>query len=53
MPDTFTLQDLADLTSDVCAGEKSGRWSARFAKVDGAIDELRDRPEHCLDLSFM
>ncbi|KAL9060723.1 MAG: hypothetical protein Q9162_000427 [Coniocarpon cinnabarinum] len=50
MPDSFTLEELKDLTEKVCNGEDS--WES-FAAVDGALDELRDRPEHCLDLNFM
>lgn len=50
MPDSFTLRELRDLAAQVCAGDKA--WSA-FEAVDGALAELRDRPEHCLDLSFM
>jgi guanosine-diphosphatase len=52
MPSSFTLAELRDLTQRVCDGEKSGSWDV-FHSVQGAIDELRDRPEHCLDLNFM
>ncbi|KAK2813430.1 Guanosine-diphosphatase [Emmonsiellopsis sp. PD_5] len=50
MPESFTLRDLQDLTSTVCAGE--GSWGV-FDGIKDALSELRDRPEHCLDLSFM
>jgi guanosine-diphosphatase len=50
MPDAFTLRELHDLASTVCAGERA--WDM-FSTVPGALEELRDRPEHCLDLSFM
>lgn len=50
MPDSFTLRELSDLTRSVCGGER--RWDV-FASVPGALEELRDRPEHCLDLNFM
>ncbi|KAI1335232.1 guanosine-diphosphatase [Xylariaceae sp. FL0016] len=50
MPDSFTLRELHDLTSSVCGGEKS--WDM-FSNVPGALDELRDRGEYCLDLNFM
>lgn len=50
MPDRFTLNDLKSVTDDVCKGASG--WS-RFKGVEGAIAELEDRPEHCLDLSFM
>ena len=50
MPESFTLRELADLTNRVCYGEKS--WDV-FTSVPGALEELRDRPEHCMDLNFM
>lgn len=50
MPDSFTLKELHRLTDQVCGGEST--WDV-FASVPGALEELRDRPEHCLDLSFM
>lgn len=50
MPDSFTLNQMKDMTANVCAGESA--WSV-FKEVDGAVEELRGRPEHCLDLSFM
>ncbi|KAI9830487.1 MAG: Guanosine-diphosphatase [Phylliscum demangeonii] len=50
MPDSFTVRELKDLTAQVCAGERA--WAV-FASVDGALPDLRGRPEWCLDLSFM
>ncbi|KAJ5902084.1 hypothetical protein N7495_002612 [Penicillium taxi] len=50
MPSSFTLQELHDLTATVCAGEDS--WDI-FKSVEGAMKELLDRPEWCMDLSFM
>lgn len=50
MPDNFKLSDIKDITSKVCAGESG--WST-FKGVPGALEELRGRPEHCLDLNFM
>ncbi|KAF3760297.1 hypothetical protein M406DRAFT_52967 [Cryphonectria parasitica EP155] len=50
MPDSFTLREMQELANKVCGGEKD--WDL-FTSVGGALDELRDRPEHCLDLSFM
>ncbi len=50
MPESFTLREFHDLAGAVCAGERA--WDV-FAHVPGALDELRDRPEHCLDLNFM
>ncbi|RYP77138.1 hypothetical protein DL771_001428 [Monosporascus sp. 5C6A] len=50
MPDSFTLRELHDLTNTVCNGEEA--WDV-FSTVPGALEELRDRGEHCLDLNFM
>lgn len=50
MPDSFTLREMHDLTNSVCSGEEG--WDV-FSTVPKALDELRDRPEHCLDLNFM
>ncbi|KAH8771781.1 nucleoside phosphatase family-domain-containing protein [Diaporthe sp. PMI_573] len=52
MPDSFTLREMQDLAARVCGGERDGGWDV-FANVGGALEELADRPEHCLDLSFM
>ncbi|KAI9827814.1 MAG: Guanosine-diphosphatase [Thelocarpon impressellum] len=50
MPESFTLRELNDLAARVCAGE--AQWGV-FSGVEGALRELQDRPEYCLDLSFM
>ncbi|RMZ84447.1 hypothetical protein DV738_g816, partial [Chaetothyriales sp. CBS 135597] len=50
MPDSFTIRELHDLTANVCGGEKS--WSS-FAGIEGALTDLMDRPEWCLDLNFI
>ena len=50
MPESFTLRELHDLTSRVCHG--GSEWKT-FESVPGAIDELQERPETCLDLNFM
>lgn len=50
MPESFTLKEMHTLTAQVCGGES--HWDV-FQSVPGALEELRDRPEHCLDLSFM
>jgi len=50
MPESFTLKELHRLTDQVCGGEP--HWDV-FENVPGALEELRDRPEHCLDLNFM
>jgi guanosine-diphosphatase len=49
MPESFTLRELNDLANKVCAGEPG--WDA-FSAVPGALDELKTRPEWCLDLNF-
>jgi len=49
MPSSFTLEEMRDVTAKVCEGEKG--WSA-FSSVNGALEELRGRPQHCLDLNF-
>jgi guanosine-diphosphatase len=50
MPDSFTLREMHDLANTVCSGEAA--WDV-FSSVPGAMDDLRGRPEHCLDLNFM
>ena len=50
MPESFTLHELKELAARVCKGGDS--WDV-FESVPGAIDELQDRPETCLDLNFM
>ncbi|KAL6849306.1 Guanosine-diphosphatase [Amphichorda felina] len=50
MPDSFTLREMHDLASTVCQGEVA--WDV-FDSIPGAMEELLDRPEHCLDLNFM
>ncbi|KAH7152106.1 nucleoside phosphatase family-domain-containing protein [Dactylonectria estremocensis] len=50
MPDSFTLREMHDLAHTVCMGKPA--WDV-FSTVPGAMEELLDRPEHCLDLNFM
>ena len=50
MPESFTIAELRDLTAKVCEGQKG--W-ASFGAVEGALEELKGRPEYCLDLNFM
>lgn len=50
MPESFTLRELKDLTARVCQGGDA--WKV-FESVPGAMEELNDRPETCLDLNFM
>jgi guanosine-diphosphatase len=50
MPESFTLRELHELTSRVCAGGDA--WKV-FESVPGAMKELEGRAETCLDLNFM
>lgn len=50
MPSSFSLAELKHLTERVCRG--SDGWEV-FKAVKGAVAELEDRPEWCLDLNFM
>lgn len=50
MPDSFTLREMHDLAQTVCMGQSA--WDV-FTAVPGAMEELLDRPDHCLDLNFM
>lgn len=49
MPESFSLSELKDLAHRVCHGEE--HWDI-FHSINGAMDELKDRPEWCLDLNF-
>lgn len=50
MPDAFTLREMHDLATTVCAGKSA--WGV-FENIPGALKELRGRPEQCMDLNFM
>ncbi|KAF2646146.1 guanosine-diphosphatase [Massarina eburnea CBS 473.64] len=50
MPESFSLFELRDMANRVCKGEEA--WDV-FHSVEGAYDELKGRPEYCLDLNFM
>ncbi|KAJ5883653.1 guanosine-diphosphatase [Penicillium subrubescens] len=50
MPSSFTLDELHKLTATVCGGEDS--WNV-FEGVEGALKDLRGRPDWCMDLNFM
>lgn len=50
MPESFTLNELLELTNKVCGGDPE--WGI-FKSIPGALDELRGRPEHCLDLNYI
>ena len=51
MPASFTLREVRDVAARVCEGEAGG-WRA-FEAVEGALHELKEEPEYCLDLNFM
>lgn len=54
MPGDFSIGELKDVTAKVCAGEgENGENWESFSSTEGALAELKDRPEHCLDLNFM
>lgn len=46
----LTVGTLALLAQRVCAGEAS--WQKHWGSNKVALEELRDRPEYCLDLTF-
>lgn len=47
----ITIADVTSLAKDVCAGPDA--WEDRWGNDADAMAELRDRPEYCLDLTFM
>lgn len=51
--ETFPLSKLTDLTKKVCA--PSSTWSTSFPvkEYPEALKELNDRPESCLDLTYL
>ena len=54
MPGDFSISELKEVTNKVCAGEgENGENWESFRSAEGALKELRERPEHCLDLNFM
>jgi guanosine-diphosphatase len=48
---TLSIGTLALMAKDVCAGPKV--WKRRWGHDKAAMAELEDRPEYCLDLTFM
>ncbi|EJD50562.1 hypothetical protein AURDEDRAFT_112180 [Auricularia subglabra TFB-10046 SS5] len=46
----LTVGSLAVLAERVCAGEK--KWKEHWGGNSAAMEELRGRPEYCLDLTF-
>ena len=47
----LTVSTIADLATDICQGEP--KWMDRWGDDAELLAELRDRPEWCLDLTFM
>lgn len=45
------ISELTDIAKDVCAGPTA--WKKRWGNNAEAMAELEDRPEYCLDLTFM
>jgi guanosine-diphosphatase len=53
MPESFSLRELKDLTERVCHGEEAWDvFQGIKAGEKSALEELKGRPEHCLDLNF-
>ncbi|KAE9398324.1 hypothetical protein BT96DRAFT_822138 [Gymnopus androsaceus JB14] len=50
-PDKIAVSTIASLAKDVCLGRDA--WVARWGSSKTVMDELEDRPEWCLDLTFM
>ena len=48
----FSIGELGELAYAVCQGPEAGGWQ-RFHHSTEAMAELEDRPEYCLDLTFM
>lgn len=50
-PPRITVSTLATMAKDVCQGKAA--WANKWGNDKVAMDELEDRPEYCLDLTFM
>lgn len=48
---SFEIDELAKLVSWVCQGPSG--WPSYFGRTPGAITELKNRPESCLDLTYL
>jgi len=47
----LTVSSLEDLATDVCRGQAT--WEERWGDNKLAMEELADRPEYCLDLTYL
>jgi guanosine-diphosphatase len=50
MPSSFSLDELKDLTSQVCKGSEV---YDSFAAFPGAVEQLRENPQWCQELNYM
>jgi len=50
-PPRLTVSTIASLARDVCAGPQA--WTSKWGSSAVAMEELKGRPEYCLDLTFM
>jgi len=50
-PPPLSIASIADFAKDVCLGKPA--WEKRWSDNAHAMEELVDRPEYCLDLTFM
>ncbi|KAJ7575551.1 nucleoside phosphatase family-domain-containing protein [Mycena floridula] len=48
---TLPINEIATLAKDICHGPAT--WKSRWGKDHELMKELEDRPEWCLDLTFM
>jgi guanosine-diphosphatase len=48
---SITVASIADLAKKVCRGSSS--WESHWGHNEEVIEELKGRPEWCLDLTFM
>lgn len=51
IPASFTLAEVDALTEQVCAGPEA--WPTQFGAIEEAMEQLKEREEYCLDLSFI
>jgi guanosine-diphosphatase len=49
--ETVEIKDIASLATSVCLGRDE--WKSRWGSNSDLMAELEDRPEWCLDLTFM